>query len=64
MKPKKMMLNLSCGHVVILDKMQAAQSMRSESGGNFGTAFNCPKCHVAAPPRRVVERSWIADGKE
>lgn len=55
MRPKKLILTLSCGHSITLEKMQAAASMR-------GLIYECPKCSDAAPPRRVTERAWVDAG--
>jgi len=51
---KKLMISLSCGHSIILDKRGAAQAAH-------GNHMQCPKCPDDVPERRVVERSWIAD---
>lgn len=56
MRPKKLILTLSCGHSIILEKMQAAASMK-------GLIYECPKCPFNAPIRRVTERAWV-DAKE
>lgn len=51
---KKLLVTLSCGHTVVLDRHEAAQAAH-------GTTMDCKKCDFKE--RRIVERSWVS-GKD
>ncbi len=60
---RKLMVSLSCGHTIVLERYEAAKLARPSpyTGGNH---LECHKCPVGSSVRRIVERSWISAEKK
>lgn len=60
---KKLMVSLSCGHTIVVERHEAAKLAHPSpyTGGNH---MECHKCPFGSPVRRVVERAWISAEKK